>query len=76
MQAIHPEPVKTPTHLPFLQAICWQQADVSQLTADEMLDLYERGWMYRGVLADVEGEERAFLKTLAESKHSWLSNDV
>jgi hypothetical protein len=76
MQPVSSVPVKPPAHLPFLQAICWQQLDVSQLTDDEMLDLYERGWIYRGVLADLEGEERVFLKTLAEAKQSWLSNDV
>ena len=65
-----------PAKLPFLQAICWQREDVSQLTSDEMIDLYERGWHYRGVLADLEGDELIFLKSLAQAQHSWLVNDV
>ena len=66
----------TPLHLPFLQAICWQRDTVTNLDADEMLDLYERGWHYRGVLADLEGDELVFVKALATAKYSWLLNDV
>lgn len=75
MQPINNIPT-TPVHLPFLQAICWQRGNVTDLDADEMLDLYERGWNYRGVLADLEGDELAFVKALAQAKHSWLINDV
>lgn len=75
MQPINNLPA-TPVHLPFLQAICWQRDNVTSLDVDEMLDLYERGWNYRGVLADLEGDELAFLKALATAKHSWLLNDV
>lgn len=66
----------TPRKLPFLTAICWDLGDVRVLTADEMLNRYERGWNYRGVLADLEGEERAFLRQLAIIKGSWLQTDV
>lgn len=69
--SIHP-----PRELPFLSAICWDLRDISILTHDEMLNRYERGWEYRGVLADLEGEELAFLRQLAKMKGSWLQTDV
>jgi hypothetical protein len=65
-----------PDDLPFLRAICWQTGNVKHFTEDEMLDRYERGWHYRGVLADLEGEELDFLRRLAITKGSWLANDV
>lgn len=65
-----------PAHLPFLQAICWELADVGLLTPDEMLNRYERGWAYRGVLADIEGEEKQYLSTLATLHGSWLQGRV
>ncbi len=41
-----------------------------------MLGRYERGWHYRGVLANLEGEELDFLRQLARTKGAWLTNDV
>ncbi|HCR79231.1 MAG: hypothetical protein U9Q93_06810 [Pseudomonadota bacterium] len=68
--------VRVPQHLPFLEAICWDLRNVRVLTNDEMLNRYERGWAYRGVLADLEGTERGFVKQLATRKGSWLQVDV
>ena len=68
--------IPIPSHLPFLQAICWEMASISDFTLDEMLSRYERGWVYRGILAEVVGEELAFVRVLAEMKGSWLLNDV
>jgi hypothetical protein len=68
--------IRQPSQLPFLQAICWELGDVRVLNLDEMLSRYERGWTYKGVLADLEGEEKAFLKRLAKEKGSWLQLDV
>lgn len=65
-----------PERLPFLEAICWDLGDVHDLTPDEMLNRYERGWDYRGTLADVEGNEKAFVGKLAAAKGSWLQIDV
>ena len=65
-----------PAQLPFLQAICWQTADVRHFTLDEMLDRYERGIDYNGVLADLEGLELTFVRQLAKAKGSWLQADV
>lgn len=68
--------IQKPKQLPFLEAVCWDLGDISQLNEDEMLNRYERGWAYRGVLADLEGEERAFLRQLARAKGSWLQVNV
>ena len=65
-----------PKQLPFLKAVCWDLADVRDLTLDEMLNRYERGWNYRGALADIEGNEKKFVKKLAVAKGSWLQVDV
>ncbi|MEZ5452468.1 MAG: hypothetical protein R3E93_06545 [Thiothrix sp.] len=69
-------PDTIPAQLPFLQALCWQRDSLESLSTDEILDLYERGWNYRGILADLEGEELEFVKALAQAKQSWLVNDV
>ena len=61
-----------PTKLPFLKAICWDLSDVHVLAVDEMLSRYERGWHYRGVVADLKGSEKCFVAQLAEAKGSWL----
>lgn len=68
--------IKVPKHLPFLQAICWQTADVWRFTPDEMLNRYERGWDNRGVAANLEKEELAFVRDLAKAYGSWLSVDL
>ncbi len=68
--------VKVPNHLPFLEAVCWDLANVRDLTLDEMLNRYERGWDYRGALADLVGQERAFVRELATLKQSWIMLDV
>lgn len=62
--------------LPFLQAIAWQHSTVDTLTEEEILSLYERGWHYRGVLADLTGEELAFVRQLATKQKSWIVVDV
>ncbi len=68
--------IQQPMNLPFLKAICWELGDVCVLNLDEMLNRYERGWEYRGVLADVKGEEKNFIRKLAKTKGSWLQLDV
>lgn len=65
-----------PKYLPFLEAICWQTSDMSHFSYEEILSLYERGWVYKGVLADLEGEEREFVKELASTYKSWISSEI
>lgn len=61
-----------PKKLPFLESICWQTDDVYRFTPEEMLSRYERGWRYRDMFNNLEGEELYFLKELARYYKSWL----
>ncbi|QSJ15904.1 hypothetical protein JYQ62_29575 [Nostoc sp. UHCC 0702] len=65
-------PPVIPKKLPFLESICWQTADVYRFTPQQMLSRYERGWQYRKLFNNLEGEELNFLKELARYYHSWL----
>jgi hypothetical protein len=64
--------VDVPKRLPFLESICWQTADVYRFSPEEMLSRYERGWRYRDIYNNLEGEEINFLKELARLYKSWL----
>ena len=68
--------IERPQELPFLKAICWDLTDVNVLNEDEILNRYERGWIYRGALADLGDEERVFIAEIAKCKGSWLAVDV
>lgn len=68
--------INIPAQLPFLEAVCWELRNVHDLTADEMLNRYERGWAYRGTLADLGEQERVFVRKLAVARGSWLQIDV
>jgi hypothetical protein len=64
--------------LPFLQSVCWQGevSSMTELTEAEVLQLYERNWRYRGVLADLSQVEACFVRKLSAKYHSWLANDL
>ena len=64
--------LKIPEKLPFLQAICWQIADVKHLTLKEMLCRYESGWDYWGVLGKPSSEELFFIQQISQYYQSWL----
>jgi Nucleotidyl transferase AbiEii toxin, Type IV TA system len=66
--------IDMPQKLPFLESICWQIADVHQLTPEEMLNSYERGWKYREIFNNLKGEELIFLTELARNYNSWLQS--
>ncbi|MFH0730559.1 MAG: hypothetical protein V2B19_29970 [Pseudomonadota bacterium] len=68
--------IPIPDRLPFLEAVGWAIKDVRQLTFYEMLTCYERGWHYRGVLAELQGDELNFVRELADKISSWISGDV
>lgn len=65
-------------HLPFLASLCWQgeQPTIGQLSELDILNLYERNWRLRGVMADPSDLEIAFIKRIALAHHSWLVNEV
>jgi hypothetical protein len=65
-----------PQKLPFLEAICWQIEDVYRFTPEQMLSRYERGWKYRTLFNNLEGEELEFLRNLVKYYHSWLQVEV
>jgi hypothetical protein len=60
----------------FLESICWQTEDIYRLTPEEMLSRYERGWKYRSLFNNLEGEELEFVKRLAKTYHSWLQAEL
>ncbi len=65
-----------PETLPFLELICWQTSNIYLFTPEQMLSRYERGWRYRNVFGNLEGEELAFLQELAKTYHSWLQTEL
>jgi hypothetical protein len=62
--------------LPFLNALCWQIADVDRLTRSEILQTYERGWRHLGALALPNDEEWQFIRDLSHQYGSWLVPSV
>ncbi len=67
-----PEVITALEKLPFLESICWQTGDVYRFTPEQMLSRYERGWSYRQLFNNLEGEELKFLQKLAKRYNSWL----
>jgi hypothetical protein len=65
-----------PSSLPFLQALCWQSTGIDHFTPLEMLHRYERGWHYRGAIADPSPEETEYLRSLCQEYGSWLSDSL
>jgi hypothetical protein len=65
-------------NLPFLKSLCWQgdAPTTNHLSDAEILQLYERNWRYRGVIADLSAAEKVFVYELALKYHSWLVNEV
>ncbi len=64
--------IAAPEKLPFLESICWQTDNVYRFTLEQMLSRYERGYTYRQLFNNLEGEELKFLQKLAKRYNSWL----
>ena len=64
--------LRVPEELPFLASISWFDADYRSLDALEMLNRYEAGWRYLGVLAEPSSEEMRFIKALIDRFGSLL----
>lgn len=64
--------------LPFLRSLRWQgeTPSIGQLSEDEILQLYERHWRYRGVMANTSEVEKRLIFQLATKYHSWLVNEL
>jgi hypothetical protein len=65
-----------PEKLPFLESICWQTSNVYHFTPEQILSRYERGWRYRSMFGNLEGEELVFLQEIAKTYHSWLQTEL
>jgi hypothetical protein len=61
-----------PLNLPFLQAISWYDSSPFELSPASMLERYERGWRFRGVLAELGDEEKEFVAELIKEYSSDL----
>ncbi|MGC1310551.1 MAG: hypothetical protein WA885_25255 [Phormidesmis sp.] len=66
------------TDLPFLKSLCWQgeTPSIAGLSDDEILQIYERNWRYRGVIADLSEAEKKMLLKLATQYRSWLVSEI
>ncbi|MEM9946926.1 MAG: hypothetical protein AAF810_12785 [Cyanobacteria bacterium P01_D01_bin.36] len=64
--------------LPFLKSLCWQgqTASIKGLSEDEILQMYERNWRYRGMIAELGKDEEKMLVKLATQHRSWLANEL
>jgi hypothetical protein len=65
-------------HLPFLTSLCWQgeEPTIGHLSELDILNLYERNWRLRGVMADLSAQEVILIRRIAAEYHSWLVNEV
>ena len=64
--------LKIPEDLPFLASISWFDAQYRDLEPFEMLNRYESGWRYLGVLGEPSAEEAGFIKALVQRFGSYL----
>lgn len=72
-----PKPIRRPNRLPLLEAICKKMNQRINLEDDQsVLALYERGWILKGVLCNLEGDEERFVKALATRHNSWIARQV
>lgn len=66
------ETIHKPHQTPFLKALCWHGENPNGLNPEDTLAIYERGWRFKGVLAEPTAEEQAYIKKLAHFYQSWL----
>jgi hypothetical protein len=69
---IVPPAAAIPRELPFLESLSWNDSGWRGLSPLEMLQRYETGWRWRGVLAEPTEEELAFVRSLARTYGSVL----
>lgn len=72
-----PAPIKRPDKLPLLDAICKKLNQRVNLDDEpRVLGLYERGWIFNGVLARLDGPEARYVRALANRYNSWIARQV
>ncbi|WP_323750060.1 hypothetical protein [Marinobacter sp.] len=70
-------PVRRPEKLPLLDAICKKLNQRVNLDDEQrVLGVYERGWIFNGVLSNLGGGEARYVKALATRYNSWIARQV
>ncbi|HET8799830.1 MAG TPA: hypothetical protein VFN01_01485 [Marinobacter sp.] len=70
-------PIKRPEKLPLLDAICKKLNQRVNLDDEQrVLGLYERGWIFKGVLSNPGEAEARYLRALANRYNSWIARQV
>lgn len=69
--------IKRPDKLPLLDAICKKLNQRVNLDDEQrVLGLYERGWIFKGVLGNLDGAEARYVRALANRYNSWIARQV
>ncbi|AOY90302.1 hypothetical protein BKP64_14815 [Marinobacter salinus] len=70
-------PLKRPEKLPLLDAICKKLNQRVNLDDEQrVLGLYERGWIFKGVLGNLDSGEARYVRALANRYNSWIARQV
>lgn len=72
-----PGAIRRPEKLPLLDAICKKLNQRVNLDDEQrVLGVYERGWIFNGVLANLGGAEARYVRALATRHNSWIARQV
>ena len=70
-------PIKRPEKLPLLDAICKKLNQRVNLDDEQrVLGVYERGWIFKGVLGNMNDAEARYVRALATRYNSWIARQV
>lgn len=70
-------PIRRPEKLPLLDAICKKLNQRVNLEDEpRVLGLYERGWIFKDVLAGLSDAEARYVRALANRHNSWIARQV
>ncbi|BES69184.1 hypothetical protein RE428_02020 [Marinobacter nanhaiticus D15-8W] len=70
-------PIRRPAKLPLLDAICKKLNQRVNLDNEQsVLGLYERGWIFKGVIANTDDQEARYIRALATRYNSWIARQV
>ncbi|PAV25045.1 hypothetical protein C8D92_10388 [Tamilnaduibacter salinus] len=69
--------LRRPSSLPLLDAICKRlNQRVNFDNEQSVLGLYERGWIFNGVIATMSEQEARYVRALASRHNSWIARQV
>lgn len=69
--------IRRPDKLPLLDAICKKlNQRVNFDDEQRVLGVYERGWIFKGVLSNLDGAEARYVRALATKYNSWIARQV